>query len=129
MGLIERWKSEDSDMGTAFKITGPVRLDQLDAEISDAHGWKNAALVVEGNIETAGPDSPVLMHVAHAGVDVAKVVAVGGDHDPDPDFMRVAPPTTVTLLDVATKASRGGWLNEEEMQVAIRGLLARQGGL
>lgn len=124
MAELVRSEEHDEDYGMAYLVNSPIRLDQFDAELSEIFEVKNAGLSANGNTDLASPGSPATLYVGLKGAAPTKVVAAGAAHVPDPEWFAKTQPTEKTFRDVAIKASQGGLLTSEEIQVALRGLLS-----
>lgn len=132
MSDFSRAESHDGEAGEgtkAWDFTSPVRLDQLDYEVTSAMNWRNSAsLSASGDLENVGPDSPLTVLVGRADIDESAFEAAASEHEPDPNWFPAPAsdaPTPPTVEDISVKAEAGAPLTDEELQIAVRHLLAQ----
>ena len=128
MSQVKRQKNFDNPHGSeamAFEIHSPIRLDQLDAEIVAAMGWrKGAVLSVDGSASDASANAPAVLFVGHAKPDQALVMAAITAYVPDPEWTPKGEPVSkATVNEVRAHARAGATLSPDEIQVALRHLL------
>jgi hypothetical protein len=113
---------ETSDV-PAVEVTAPVRLDQLDAEVTDAMNWrKQAGLQAEGDIFNPSPESPVVLTVARDDIDPAVFLAAVQAHHPDPAW--VDPDVTLPSFEDAKQRLRANQvLSAQDVAALLRGLI------
>ncbi len=125
MADISRNQEQDGDLGIAFWINSPIRLDQFDWELSQGLDAPNAQLSADGDLDLASPADPAVLFVGLRGAAPTKVLSVGKAHTPDPEWFPRAVASAQTPQDVARKAAQGGVLSAAEIQVALQALLSR----
>lgn len=107
----------------AVQVTSAVRLDQLDAEVTEAMNWrKQAGLQAEGNISAPTAEDPVLLSVARDDIDAAVLLATVQAHTPDPDW--VDPDLDLpTFEDAKRKVRTNQALSGQDISALFRGLI------
>jgi hypothetical protein len=109
----------------AVLITSPVRLDQLDAEITHAMGWrKQAGLSADGDAEQASPENPARLYVErHEETDDETFLQAVANHTPDSAWVHQdmeEPPSFETAKE---KVLGNGRITMNDLRAVLRGLL------
>lgn len=113
---------EHTEDSLAYEVTTPVNLGQLDAEIVAEMGWRKAAgLVVEGLVENATEEEPVVLWVTHGGAKASTVTSVIKDHEPDSSWRPES--SDASREGLISKLESGGSLDSDEVRQALLILL------
>ena len=125
MADITRDTDRDGEMGAdelAFSITSPIRLDQLNAEVTAAMNWRNPAdLCADGSTELASEANPVTVWVGRTDIDPDVFISATEAHEPDEEWTD-APVTSEpapTLTDVRAKLAAGEVLDLAEVSAML----------
>lgn len=118
--LGERW-------AWSLQVEGPVALHQLADELVGVLG-EEISFSADGDAMHAAPDHPVHVWVDGTTEPTRGVLEAVRAHQPDPDWVPSRPAAgTPTVDEVRAKAARHAMLSPDELQVAIRHLLATSG--
>ena len=111
----------------AVLVSSPVRMDQLDYEITHGMNWrKSAGLSSQGDPRTASTDEPVVLYVVRSDeIDNDLFLRTVTNHDPDaewhsPHAEPVEGPSFEESIDWRDAAESG----DAEIRAVLRGLLA-----
>jgi hypothetical protein len=112
----------------AIKVSSPVHLAQLEAEVNEAHNWrKPAGLQADGNIDGTTPGEPVegVIWATREDIDPETFLSSVIDHKPDPTWVPEQEDLP-SLDEVKQRLTEGRTLTRVETSVLLRGLLADQ---
>lgn len=128
MTEVSRLAERDGEAGEgskAFEVTTPVRLDQLNAEVTKAMNWRNPAdLSAEGSLTETDESHPLIVWVGRGDdLDTNKFLAAVRAHEPDPAWSDPNLEPGTSIEEVKAKAASGAFLGTEDLQVAVRHLL------
>lgn len=132
-GSIEYNQANDANMGTgwyAYTVRTPLNMRQFMAELSsylDIDPAQNTNFSWSGNIDQATAQSPADLYWKHPITGPRQYIAqdlidFALTYTYDPDWEEPGPPSEFQA--VKEKAATGQTLTDEEIQIALRGLLA-----
>lgn len=112
----------------AVQVTSPVRLDQLDHEITSEFGWrKQAGISAYGDPAAASEEEPVTLYVDGRTDEVSDedFLRLVRDHTPDPEWNtpgHTAAPDP-TFEEAKERVLGTGTLHHADLRAVLRGLL------